>query len=109
VEVRTSVLLIIVGCGLVTVIPRILPLAVLSRFTLPDPVVRWLGWVPVAVLAALLAQTVTLVNGQIVLPPQNLTGVALVPALVVAVVTRGLMGTVLVGVAAMAILRLVSA
>jgi branched-subunit amino acid transport protein len=106
VEVRASVLLIIVGCGLVTVLPRVLPLAILSRFELPDPVVRWLGYVPVAVLAALLAQTVLLAGGRIALPPENLAGLAILPALFVAIRTRSMLGTVAVGVVAMAVLRL---
>ena len=105
-EVRSSVLLIILGCGLVTVIPRVLPLALLSRVSLPDPAIRWLGYVPIAVLAALLAQTVALADGRIALPPENLAGLAILPTLAVAALTRSMIGTVAVGVAAMALLRL---
>lgn len=105
-EVRPEVLLIIVGCGLVTVVPRVVPLALLSRFALPDPVVRWLGFVPIAVLAALLAQTVALADGRIALPPDNLAALAVLPTLAIAILSRSLVATVVVGVVAMALLRL---
>jgi branched-subunit amino acid transport protein len=97
--------LIIIGAGIVTIIPRVVPLVLLSRVTLPEGVVRWLGYVPIAVLAALLAQAVVLSDGQIALPPRNLAMLAIVPVLLVAVRTRSLIGTVVSGVAAMALLR----
>ena len=103
--VRGPVLLAIVASGLVTLIPRVLPLAVLSRITLPGWLVRWLRYVPVAVLAALLAQAVLVTNGHITAPPANLGPIAVVPTLAVAIRTRSLIGTVVVGVATMAVLR----
>lgn len=106
-EIRTTVFMAILGAALVTVIPRVLPLVVLSRAQLSDSVVRWLSFVPIAVLAALLGQSVLLSDGQIRLPPQNLAPLAIVPALLVALLTRSLIGTVLAGVVAMALLRLV--
>ncbi len=105
--VRASVLAIILGGALVTVVPRVLPLALLGRFRLPDRAVRWLGYVPVAVLAALLSQSVLLSGGHLALSPGNLSLLALVPTLLVALRTRSLIGTVAAGVVAMALLRLV--
>ena len=104
-DVRASVLWVIVGAGLVTVIPRVLPLVLLSRITLPRWLIRWLGYVPIAVLAALLAQSVALSDGHLALPPRNLAMLAAIPALVVAVRTRGLIAPVVTGVVAMATLR----
>lgn len=105
-DVRMPVLLVIAGAAVVTLVPRVVPLVLLSRITLPEGVVRWLGYVPVAVLAALLAQSVVLPGGQIALPPQNLEILAIIPAILVAVRTRSLIGTVVAGVASMALLRL---
>lgn len=105
-EVRPIVLLAILGAALVTVIPRVVPLVVLSRLTLSDGIVRWLSYVPFAVLAALLGQSVMLSEGHIALPPQNLAPLAILPTLLVAALTRSLMGSVLAGVLAMALLRL---
>jgi branched-subunit amino acid transport protein len=109
VTLRPYVLAIILGTALVTVVPRILPLALLSRINIPDRAVRWLGHVPVAVLAALLAQSVLLVDGQIDISIGNLALIAIIPALLVALRTRSLVGTVLTGVVSMALLRLLLA
>jgi branched-subunit amino acid transport protein len=99
------VLATILGSALVTLVPRVLPLALLSRFTLPDWLARWLGYVPIAVLAALLAQSVARPDGHFALPPSNLAVLAVLPALLVACRTRSLLGTVVTGVVAMALLR----
>jgi branched-subunit amino acid transport protein len=109
VTLRPYVLAIILGTALVTMVPRILPLALLSRINIPDRAVRWLGHVPVAVLAALLAQSVLLTGGQFDLSADNLSLIAIIPTLLVALRTRSLVGTVLTGVAAMALLRLILA
>lgn len=106
-EVRQTVLLAILGAAVVTVIPRVVPMVVLSRLSLSDAVVRWLSYVPFAVLAALLGQAVLLNEGRIALPPQNLAPLAIVPTLVAAMITRSLIGAVLAGVVTMALLRLV--
>ncbi len=105
--IRTEVLLIILGTAAVTVIPRVLPLVLLSRIRLPESVVRWLSFVPIAVLGALLAQAVVLPDGRFSLPPQNLAMIAIIPVFAIAVRTKSLVGTVLGGVAVMALLRLV--
>jgi branched-subunit amino acid transport protein len=108
VTVRPYVLVVILGTALVTAVPRILPLALLSRMNIPNGIVRWLGHVPVAVLAALLAQSVLLSSGRIDLSIGNLALLAIIPTLLVALRTRSLVGTVLTGVATMALLRLLS-
>ncbi len=107
-EVRAWVLAAILGSALVTVVPRVLPLAVLSRVALPAWLVRWLGYVPIAVLAALLAQSVARPDGHLALPPDNLALPAALPTLLVAARTRSLLGTVLTGIVAMALLRAVA-
>jgi branched chain amino acid efflux pump len=106
VTVRTSIMVVILGAALVTVLPRVLPLVLLSRINIPDRAARWLGHVPVAVLAALLTQSVLLASGRPDLSPRNLSLIAIIPTMVVALRTRSLVGTVLTGVAAMALLRL---
>ncbi|WP_290634908.1 AzlD domain-containing protein [Aquisalimonas sp.] len=61
-SLRPEVLLAIALCVLVTVIPRILPLALARRMRLPPLVEAWLTYVPVAVIAALLVDQVLLVG-----------------------------------------------
>jgi len=39
-SIQLSILLIIVGCALVTVIPRVIPFIVIRKVELPDKLVR---------------------------------------------------------------------
>ncbi|HEX2050585.1 MAG TPA: AzlD domain-containing protein [Actinomycetota bacterium] len=105
VEVRPEILLVIAGAGVVTLIPRVAPMLLLQRIRLPEWALRWLGLVPISVLAALLAQEVVVPSGEVVMPPDNLAPIAIVPPLAVAAFTRSLVGTVVTGVVAMALLR----
>src|ERR1700704_5167367 len=54
-EVRPEILALVLGCALVTAVPRVLPLVALSQLQLPPWLADWLRYVPIAVLAALLA------------------------------------------------------
>ena len=51
-------LLCILGMGLVTYLPRWLPLAVLSGREIPVVFRRWLSFIPVSILSALVAKAV---------------------------------------------------
>lgn len=103
-EVRSEILILIVLSGLVTLLPRVLPLMVLSRFQLPELVASWLKHVPVAVMAALIGQSLFLPEGKL---PAGFTVemAAALFALWVAVRTRSLLGTVIAGVACTMLLR----
>lgn len=90
-DIRPEFLGLVLACALVTAVPRVLPLLVLSRLQLPQWLLDWLRYVPVAVLASLLSLEV-LNTGTAGL-------VATVAALAVAAATRSLLGTVLAGVA----------
>ncbi len=106
--VRPQILALLVGMALVTYVPRMLPVVVLSRFKLPAWLLRWLGFVPVSVISALLARELFVDgHGALALPPAHPQLLAAVPAFLVALYTRSLMGTVIAGVAAMALVRLV--
>jgi branched-subunit amino acid transport protein len=103
-EVRADVLLIILASAVVTVLPRVLPLAFLSRVELPEWSLRWLQHIPVAVMAALLAQSLFTQDGALSWKP--LAVFPAIPAWLVAVRTRSLLWTVVAGVvAAMALVR----
>jgi|APFre7841882724_1041349.scaffolds.fasta_scaffold00294_8 branched-subunit amino acid transport protein len=102
-DVRPEVLMIALGAALVTVVPRVLPLVVLARLALPPGLRAWLAWVPIAVLAALTAAELGLQQGELALKWREL--VAVLPVLAIAALTRSLIGAVIAGVAAMALLR----
>ncbi|WP_232698362.1 AzlD domain-containing protein [Brevibacillus daliensis] len=104
-EIRWDIFLIIAGSALVTFIPRVLPLMVLSRMNIPDWGMRWLHYVPIAVMAALIGQEL-LVKGNNLTPiMSNLELFAALPTFLVAIFTRSLMGTVVVGILSMMLLR----
>ncbi|MFZ0446017.1 MAG: AzlD domain-containing protein [Bacillus sp. (in: firmicutes)] len=106
-EVSWTILIIIIGCALVTFVPRVLPLMILSQLELPTWLIRWLKNVPVAVMAALLAQELLLSNNQFSIMDNGLKILAAIPAFIIAILTKSLLGTVMVGVIVMMILRLI--
>lgn len=105
-EINLYILLIILGSAIVTFVPRVLPLVVLSRITLPDWGMRWLSYVPIAVMAALVGQELMLQDGKLLFH-KNLELLAAVPTFAVAIVTRSLLGTVVAGIVSMMVIRLV--
>ena len=50
-DIRPEFLGLVLACALVTAVPRVLPLLVLSRLRLPAWLLDWLRYVPVAVLS----------------------------------------------------------
>lgn len=104
-EINTYVMLIILGSAIVTFIPRVLPLVLLSKLELPEWGMRWLSHVPVAVMAALVGQELLLEDEQLALFHGNLELLAALPTFLVAVYTRSLLGTVVVGIVTMMVLR----
>lgn len=108
-EVTPLVLWVVLGAAAVTVVPRVLPLLVLTRLEIPAWLRDWLGWVAPGILAALLAVEVVVPGGRLGIPPANPALLALLPTLAVAALTRSLMGSVLAGVGAMACLRWLAA
>lgn len=104
-EISPYVLAIIIGCAIVTVIPRVLPLVLFSRIELPDWAIHWLKHIPVAVMAALLAQELLLSGDSFSLTDNKLELLACIPAFITAFITRSLLGTVIVGLLSMMLLR----
>jgi branched-subunit amino acid transport protein len=90
-------LLLFAAMGLVTYIPRCLPLLFLAHRRLPKPLVDWLSFIPVAILSALLAPilfTDTATRSLTLTKPDLLIAV---PTLLFALKTKSLGGTVIVG------------
>lgn len=84
---------------------RFAPIAVLSRFNLPAPFLRWLSFIPVSVMGALVASEVMRPGGVWVPPLHN-------PGLFAAVLTalvyhrwRSFLGATVCGMIAFVILR----
>jgi len=104
-EVRWDVFLIILGSALVTFLPRVVPLMVLSRMELPEWGIRWLNYVPISVMAALVGQELFVHDGQLTSLWTNVELFAAIPTVLVAIKTRSLLGTVVAGMISIMILR----
>jgi branched-subunit amino acid transport protein len=92
--------------GVVTYIPRWLPLLLLSRRQLPQWMVDWLDFIPVAILSALLAPLLLVSGPAPHLDPLRAELFAALPTFAVAWGTRSLGLTVLAGMLSFWLIRL---
>ncbi|HHT65986.1 MAG: AzlD domain-containing protein [Caldicoprobacterales bacterium] len=104
---RPEMVYLIIGMSVVTQLPRVLPLVVLTRMSLPPLVVRWLKHIPVAVLSALLFPSLLLSEGSLNLTLDNTSLLAAIPCILIAAKTKNLFLTVLAGILVSALLRLI--
>lgn len=103
----SQVLYTLIGMTAVTQIPRVLPFALLGSKPLPPLWVTWLSFVPSAVILAMLATQLGVVDGQISFAPStNPFLLAALPCTYVGLTTRNISLTVLTGITALALLRL---
>lgn len=103
---ETKIYLLILGLWVVNYIPRVLPMVVLSKLKIPEPVIQWLGFVPAAVLAAIIAPSVLMPDNRLFVSIDNTYLLAAMPAFAAAFKTRSLVWTLITGMAAMALLQL---
>lgn len=92
-----KVLTVIIGMMIVTYIPRMLPLAILSRVNISKGVLDWLGYVPVAVLSALLAPELLIKNGELNLHLSNTYMLAAIPCFIAGIYSKNIFVTVITG------------
>ncbi len=100
----TSIILMIFGVSAVSLLPRMLPVAILSRWEFPQLLQKWLSFVAPAVLGGLAALSILAPKGFIHFSPSNLYLWACIPTFLVAIKTRSLFYTLLVGIVSMALL-----
>ncbi|MDD2510562.1 MAG: AzlD domain-containing protein [Syntrophomonas sp.] len=100
----TSVYLMIIGVSIVSLLPRILPIAMLSRFEFPEGLKKWLSFVAPAVLGALTALSIIAPQGSIDISTGNIYLWAFIPTFLVAIKSRSLFLTLVTGILTMALL-----
>ena len=93
----TEILFIILCMGAVSYIPRWAPLYLLSRRALPEWFIEWLDFIPAAILSALILPAVLTIGEPRHLDPLTPEFLLSLPTLFVAVKTRSLAVTVLMG------------
>ena len=84
-----DLLLCILGMALVTLIPRVMPVTLLAGRELPPLLTRWLSFVPVSVLAALVAPDLLLADGKLNITGDNLFLIATFPTLLICWYKKG--------------------
>lgn len=99
-----AMVLLILGCALVTWMPRILPFILVKNMKMPDIVLRWLAYIPVCILSSLVIEGF-FTHEQSLVTVNWLNVAAFIPTLLVALLTKSLSKTVIAGVITMAVLR----
>lgn len=92
-------LFLFAGMGIVTYIPRWLPLLFLAHRRLPEWLVNWLSLIPVAILSSLLAPILFTNDAPRSFALDKPELLVAIPTLIFALKTKSLGGTVVVGMA----------
>jgi branched-subunit amino acid transport protein len=95
--VSTEYLAVIFGMGMVTFLPRWLPLVYLTKRSLPAWLVEWLDFIPAAILSAILLPALVTDPATRSLDFGRPEFMVAIPTFVIAIVTKSLGGTVIVG------------
>lgn len=100
------ILIIIVLCGVVTWLTRIIPFILITKIKLSERVIKWLSFIPITLFTALiidgLIEQQEGVMGYTINVPFLIT---MLPTIVIAVISRSLTITILSGIIIMAVLR----
>ena len=100
------VLIIIILCGIVTILVRVIPFMMISRVNLPDVLIRWLSFIPITLFTALVLDGLFQQHEGSVGYTLNVPFIiALIPTILLAIYTRSLTWTILGGIAFIALLR----
>jgi len=100
-----SMVWLIIGCALVTWLPRIIPFIFVRSVKLPDVVLKWLSFIPVCILSALVMENLLDTESKSFVTLDWPVFVTFVPTLIIALVTKSLSITVVAGVIIMAAVR----
>lgn len=107
-SIHLTVLFIILGCAVVTFIPRVLPFIVIRNIALPKIVVKWLSFIPICIFTALIVDSFIIQNqNQSLLAIDWSVLIVIIPTLLIALWTKSLSLTVIVGIVCMAIVRFI--
>ena len=101
-------LILIILCGIVTLLVRIIPFMMISRVHLPEIVVKWLSFIPITLFTALVIDGVIQQHDNTFGYTLNLSYIiAIIPTVLLAIFTRSLTITILGGIITIACLRLI--
>jgi len=95
--IKSEYLILVVGMGFVTYIPRWIPLFFLSKRKLPPLIIEWLDLIPAAILSALLLPELITAGSPRHIEIFRPELLAAIPTFLFAVKTKSLGGTVVLG------------
>lgn len=88
-------LIIIILCGIVTILVRVIPFMMISRVNLPDVLIRWLSFIPITLFTALVLDGLIQQHEGSVGYTLNVPFIiALIPTILLAIYTRSLTWTI---------------
>lgn len=105
-QIQTKIYLIILGLWIVNYVPRMLPMIVLSKLNIPEPIIKWLGFIPAAVLSAITFQSILMPDQKLAIDLQNPYLLSAIPTFAIAIKTRSMVSTLIAGMLSMALLQL---
>lgn len=94
---NNSFIILILGMGIVSFIPRWVPLFFLSKREIPKPIVEWLELIPVSILSALLFPSILLCGENSSFSLTTPEFLVSVPTFIFAWFTKSLGGTLVFG------------
>jgi len=94
-------------CGMlaVTYVPRMLPVVALASRNMPPALIRWLGFIPTAVLSALLVPDLVVREGSLDFGMDNIFLWVALPTFFVAWKTKSFFGAIFTGMGLVAVAR----
>ena len=93
------------GMAAVTYIPRMLPIMFLASRSMPGFLIRWLSYVPISVLSAMLLPELLVKNNKIDFSLDNIFLLTAIPTMLVGWLTKSLYLTVFTGMGIIAVYR----
>ena len=103
---QQTIFLTLLGMMAVTYLPRALPVLALARRSLPEAVIRWLGFIPVAVLSAMLVASLVATEKGLDFSTENIFLWAAIPTFLVCWKTKSFVGAIVTGMGCVALGRL---
>lgn len=91
---------VVLGMAVLNYAVRFPPIAIVSRIDLPAPIMRWLSFIPISVMGALVSLEVFRPGGEFTPPLTSPYVWGAIPAALVYAKTRSFLGATLAGVVA---------
>lgn len=102
---QDAIIVVIIGMAIVNFGLRFVPLAVIRRVSLPEPVARWLSFIPIAVMGSLVATEVARPGGEWTSPLSNPSLWAAAATMLAFRLTRSFLGATVLGIICYVALR----